>query len=68
MESARTVDHSYSPATVFDIRYSGVSTEESNQQRFARLMRKYGLSDLELRLLILAPNVDAYGRVVEVPS
>lgn len=62
---ARTFDHCYSPATVFDIRYSVPTKHESNQQHVQRLMKKYGLTLIECRLLIEAPSVDAVGRLIE---
>ena len=56
--------HSYSTKTIFDIRFSKLSTHESNQQRIQRLAKIYGLPEVEIKLLMVADDeaIDLYGR------
>ena len=57
-----TFPHSYSRLTVYDIRYSTPAKKESNQQHLERLSRTYGLTALQVRILITTPNLDLFGR------
>lgn len=59
------VPHSYSRHTIYEIRYGEPDKAESNQQHFERLMRTYGLTAIELRILIETPTLDLFGRLVE---
>ena len=59
-----TFPHSYSRLTIYEIRYGTPAKHESNQQHVERLMRTYGLSALEVRILIETPTLDLFGRVV----
>ena len=56
--------HSYSTKTIFDIRFSGLLVHESNQQRVQRLVKIYGLPEVEIKLLMVADDeaIDLYGR------
>ena len=59
-----TFPHSYSRLTVYEIRYSKPEKKESNQQHVERLSRMYGLTALQVRILITTPNLDLFGRHV----
>ena len=62
-----TPRQSHSVKTIFDIRYGGLLAHESNQDRVKRYMQKYGLSQVEVKLLMLAGDacIDAFGRIAE---
>lgn len=58
---------SFSPCTVFQIRFAHQLKKESQAQMIQRLARIYGLSEMEIKLLIAASNehVDCFGRYIE---
>lgn len=59
--------HSYSPFTVYDIRFGKNDERESNQQRVKRLAALYAIPEVEVKLLIAADDdhIDCYGRIPE---
>lgn len=58
---------SYSPRTIADIRSARPYKPESNQDVVRRLAYKYGLPELEIRVLIAADDnrIDHVGRIRE---
>ena len=64
MPESFTVPHSYSRHSVYEIRYGKPGERESNQQYVARLANIYGLTPVQIKLLIQLPTVDLFGREV----
>lgn len=55
---------SFSAVTMRDLRETKPKLTESYQDWLHRLSMKYGLSVVEVRLLIQTPSLDQYGRHV----
>ena len=62
MPESFTVPHSFSRHTCYEIRYGKPGERESNQQHVARLAAIYGLTPVQIKLLIQLPTVDLFGR------
>ena len=62
MPESFTVPHSYSRHSVYEIRYGKPAERESNQQHLARLAAIYGLTIVQVKLIITLPKVDLFGR------
>ncbi len=56
---------SFSPLTVFEMRFGASRPGESNGDRLRRLARTYGLDDAQVRLLVGVADeyIDTVGRV-----
>ena len=67
MPESFTVPHSMSRHSCYEIRYGKPGERESNQQHLARLGATYGLTPVQVKLLVELPNVDLFGREVARP-
>ena len=58
---------SYSPVTVFQIRYSDPHPAETNAAHVARLAEAFALSVQDVRIIMAAgdDHIDLYGRIAE---
>ena len=61
------VAHSYSPLTIYELRFGKLREQESNQQRIQRFSEMFAIPDVEVKILMAASddNIDLYGRIPE---